>query len=313
MTNGNWQAFLLVSGLFLLSGWSGTHPASDPMVPQRTLQAQYSTALNDARNVTPAKIYLRLTPIVKENPDLIWENGVVGSRILVATVAGSYAAGYICTDPSGCAGNTCKEGGECAYGYDNWVTVVPELKDFFTDSTPSLLRVAQLMGLPPSYAIPGGPREAKYIMELWASPSDIFRPCPDSEISDTSCETNYPTDFFRAIDTSKKVRATEGLPAPVFKTYTGWFNNRARNIYTPTPTSDAYPWTRLGYTYDWGCNKNDAEVEGSQELTKVFPSARNCHDHIGISEFILHGAREDGSKIPVGIHSVKTIGEYFLK
>ncbi|HJV65665.1 MAG TPA: hypothetical protein VJ550_08030 [Geomonas sp.] len=313
MKNGTWQLFLLLAGgLLLLSAWSGNGAASETLAPQRSLQAQYSTALNDARNVTPAKIYLGLTPIVTENRNLIWENGVVGSRLLVATIAGSYAAAYICTDPGGCAGNTCKEGGECSYGYDTWVTVAPELRAFFLDSTPSLLRVVQVMGLPPSYAAVGGPREAKYIMELWARPADLFRPCPDSEISDTSCETGYPTDQFRAIDTSNKVRATEGLPAPVFKTYTAWFNNRARNIYTPTAGSDAYPWTRLGYTYDWGCNKDHAE-DGSQEVITLFASARNCRDHIGLSEFLLHGAREDGSKIPVGIHSVKTIEEYFAK
>jgi hypothetical protein len=279
----------LVGAAPLLSGWEdGGNQYSHHPDGHAGLQAQYSNALNDARNVAPDKIYKKLTPIVTENGNLIWENDIVGSRILVAVVAGSYAAAYICADPSGCAGNTCKEGGECAYGYDTWVSVVPELKDFFRHSTPSLLRVIQLMGLPPSYATIGSPNEAKYVMELWVYPKDLYRPCPDSAISDFECETDFPTVMFGVVDLNNKVRATEGLPAPVFKTYTAWFNNRARNIYTKTDTSEAYPWTRLGYTYDW-----------------------SSHDHIGLSEFVLHGAHEDGSKISVGIKSVKTIREYF--
>jgi hypothetical protein len=300
---------VLVNAVLLLSGWSGHDPGS---VASADLQAQYSSALNDARNVTFAKIYLGLAPIVKENTNLIWENGVVGSRILVATVAGDYAAAYKCTDPSGCAGNTCKEGGECAYGFDTWVSVVPEMKNFFKSTTPSLLRVVQLLGLPPSYATVGGPRQAKYVMELWANPKDLFRPCPDSEISDTACETDYPTDMFRIIDLSKKVRATEGLPAPVFKTYTAWFNNRARNVYTPTATSDAFPWTRLGYTYDWGRRNHNGFGElVPDEARKFLRHDGDSCNHVGLSEFVLHGAREDRSKISVGIKSVKTIEEYF--
>jgi hypothetical protein len=278
----------LVGAVPLLSGWEGELNRYDH---HANLQAQYSSALNDARNVTPGKIYKKLTPIVTENGDLIWENDVVGSRILVAVVAGGYAAAYICPDPGGCPGNTCKEGGECAYGYDTWVSVAPELKDFFRHSTPSLLRVIQLMGLPPSYATIGSPNEAKYVMELWVYPKDLYRPCPDSAISDFECDVNFPADMFRAVDLNNKVRATEGLSAPVFKTYTAWFNNRARNIYTKTGTSEAYPWTRLGYTYDWGSYDHE--------------------EHIGLSEFVLHGALEDGSKISVGIKSVKKIREYF--
>ena len=47
---------------------------------------------------------------------------------------------------------------------------------------------------------------------------------------------------------------------------------------------------RLGYTYDWGSS-----------------------NHIGLSEFVLHGRKEDGSGIAVGIKSVKTTVEYFAR
>ena len=57
--------------------------------------------------------------------------------------------------------------------------------------------------------------------------------------------------------------------------YTGWFNNRKNYIYSNArsyPASSPYPWTRLGYTYDWG--------------------SRN---HVGLSEFVVHG-RKAGRK-----------------
>jgi hypothetical protein len=275
------------SCIFLLTACGSDSPAPVFPVPV-SLQAQYSSAVNDARSVEPTEISRYLTPINTENPNLIWENGVVGSRLLVVTWLGDAGAYYKCSDPGGCSGNTsCIEGGECpTYKYDNWVTVVPEIKNFFGIIRPQPLRIAQLMGLPPEYAIAGDPKEAKYLLELWVSPQDLFRPCPDTEISDTVCETNFPTDSFRMLDLNNKVRATEGADYGVFKTYSSWFNNRTRNIYTTG--SSPYPWTRLGYTYDWGSS-----------------------NHKGLSEFVLHGRKVDGSAISVGIKSVKTTAEYF--
>ena len=249
-------------------------------------QSEYLKAVDDAKVVTPGKISRTLTSITNDNPNLIWENGVVGSRLLVVTWLDDNGKGYTCTDPGGCAGDTCKEGGECStYRWDTWVTVVPEMKRFFAGSQPQPMRIAQLLGLPPSYATPGNPKEAKYFLELWVSPKDLFRPCPDTEISDTACETTFPTDRFRIYDPTKKVRATEGADYGVFKGYSSWFGNRTRAIYSG---SAPYPWTRLGYTYDWGSG-----------------------NHVGLSEFVVNGRREDGSTISVGIKSVSTTTDYF--
>ena len=277
---------LSLSSLIWLLAACGSDSTAPP-VPVN-LQAQYSSAVADARTVTPLKISRNLTPITNENPNLVWENGVVGSRLLVVTWMGDPGKYYKCTDPGGCAGNTCKEGGECqTYSYDSWVTVSPAIRNFFGISQPQPLRIAQLLGLPPEYAIKDDPREAKYMLEMWVSPKDLFRPCPDTEISDTTCETGFPTDMFRMLDLSNKVRATEGPEYGVFKTYSSWFNNRTRNGYTMG--SSPYPWTRLGYTYDWGSS-----------------------NHTGLSEFVVHGRKVDGS-ISVGIKAVKTTAEYFAK
>jgi len=124
------------------------------------------------------------------------------------------------------------------------------------------------------------------MLELWVAPKDLFRPCPDTEISDTVCELDFPLDAFHTPDLANLVRATAGPDYGAFMTYPNWFANQSRYAYTPG--ANPYPWTRLGYTYDWGNNS-----------------------HVGLSEFVLHGRKVDGSSISVGIKSVKTTVSYF--
>ncbi len=254
------------------------------------LQAQYDAAVTDASVALPSKISHNLTPITTQNPNLVWENGVAGSRLLVVTWMDDAGKYYKCTVSGGCSGNTsCLEGGECpTYKYDSWVTLVPEIRNFFTVTAPEPLRIAQLLGLPPQAASAGDPKEYKYMMELWVAPKDLFRPCPDTEISDSACEIDFPLDAFRSLDLSNMVRVTAGPNYGVFMSYPDWFDNQRR--YSYTIGSNPYPWTRLGYTYDWG---------GS--------------NHVGLSEFVVHGRKVDGSTISVGIKSVKTTAEYFQK
>ncbi|MDD5333768.1 MAG: hypothetical protein PHS32_08475 [Rhodoferax sp.] len=252
-------------------------------------QEQYAAAVADASVALPSEISRFLTPINAQNPDLVWENGVVGSRLLVVSWLDDAGKYYQCNLSGGCGGNTaCLEGGECpTYKYDSWVTVVPELKNFFAGKAPEPLRMAQLLGLPPEGALAGNPKGYKYLLEMWVSPLDLFRPCPDTEISDTVCELGFPADAFRTPVLSNLVRATDGPNYGVFMTYPDWFNNRTRYVYTMD--ANPYPWTRLGYTYDWGSS-----------------------NHIGLSEFVLHGRKADGTTISVGIKSVKTTAQYFL-
>ena len=261
------------------------HPASTI-----SLQEQYESAVADASIAEASEIWRYLTPINNDNPNLIWENGAVGSRLLVVTWLGDAGEYYKCNDPGGCEGNTaCIEGGECPnYRWDSWVTVVPELKNFFSMVEPEPLRISQLLGLPPETVVSGSPKEYKYMLELWVSPQDLFRPCPDTEISDTVCEISFPTDSFRMLDPNNKLMAAVGPESGTFMPYYDWFNNQAN--YSYISDGSPYPWTRLGYTYDWGSGHR-----------------------IGLSEFVLHGKKEDGSTLSVGIKSVKTTAEYFAQ
>jgi hypothetical protein len=282
--------YLSICSTALLIGLLSACGGGSAILAPVDLQAQYASAVTDASVALPSEISRYLTPISSQNPDLIWENGVVGSRLLVVSWMDDAGKYYKCTVSGGCSGNTsCLEGGECpTYKYDSWVTVVPEMKNFFALTRPEPLRIAQLLGLPPEAATAGGPKEYKYMMELWVAPKDLFRPCPDTEISDTACEIGFPIDSFRTPDLTNMVRATAGPDYGVFMTYPAWFSNQTR--YSYTIGSNPYPWTRLGYTYDWGSN-----------------------NHVGLSEFVLHGRKVDGSTISVGIKSVNTTADYFLK
>lgn len=281
--------FVLVT---TISGCGSNDTSQAPVDPTPAYQA----ALLDAAYATPAEVYTGLTPITSDNKQLIWENGVVGGRVLVASwIKSSDRKWYDGTADPACTPEN------CLVGVDLWVTVAPEMKNFFSGTVPSSLRVAQLLGVTPEAAL-----EDRSFVELWVSPGDLFRPCPDPEITDREClpssfptqASDFPYSMFWSFTTDEKILATEG-GVWEYRDYKGWFENRTQYIYSyPYPATNAsasrpYPWTRLGYTYDWG-NPN----------------------HVGLSEYVLHGRRIDqqGRRKPVsvGVRSIKSTAEYFL-
>ena len=109
--------------------------------------------------------------------------------------------------------------------------------------------MAQLLGLAAS---PGD--TSRQFVEMWVKPSDLFRPCPDPEVGDTSCELYLPS-------TPSKMMVGN-------MTYKNWFVN---NIYAAYYEASSQPWTRLGYTWDWN---------------------RKNKTHIGLSEYIIKPGAE---------------------
>jgi hypothetical protein len=108
---------------------------------------------------------------------------------------------------------------------ETWVTVAPEMRQFIAKNPAAdglALRVEQLLGMPP------GSGNTSFA-EVWVKPEDLFRPCPDPEIDDTACLT--------------------ALPANADPEYVEWFDQKILSSYFG---EKKYPWTRLGYTYDWG-------------------------------------------------------------
>jgi len=256
-------------------------------------QAEYNTAVQDAMIMTVAKISKKLTAIVPENTNLIWENDVPGTRVLVATWIGSQVACQNYIDPTTPG---CKAGQECQnYGYNSWVSVAPELKNLL-GRYPTLLRVAQSLGLPPPAATQT--LENTCILEIYVSPADLFRPSADPEVSDHEAELAFPADGFRKFDDTIIIYSE--MPCdPSYcdnctasgkcgmTSYRKWYSNRRTYVYSQTSVNSPYPWTALGYTYDWG--------------NPVPP-------HYGVSEFVINSGR---TGIDVFIKSCKWTGDYF--
>lgn len=213
----------------------------------------YRAAIEDARVALPSEISKNLWMINSDNADIVWE-GVPGySRVLVVTWTGSYYDGF--------------EGQDYQLRYGPvWVTPAGELRQWFENrkQMPTVPRVEQLLGLPSESG-------KNRFVEMWVDPIDLFRPSPDPEISDSGAELDFPV----------------GIGISIAQFYRDWFIYTKANQYSdPAP----YPWTRLGYTYDWGDQGN----------------------HVGLSEFVISVKITNADEEPlVGIHKVYTNKDYF--
>lgn len=214
---------------------------------QSPLPQAYLDAVEDAKIAEPREIYRNLTPIVSYNSDLKWDK----SRVLV--VAWTSFPGY--------ADNL---GKVMLLPRDLWVTAAPDLQKFCktyrsTSKTSLEYRLNQLLGLPPDSAT-----TTRYIVELWVEPRSLFRHSRDPNISDREAEVEFPVpNAFESISTS----------------YQDWFTQQFKSRYSSSSDSSTtvvhYPWTQLGYTYDWGSQSDWQSLDAKRS------------PHVGLSEFVI--------------------------
>ncbi len=122
---------------------------------------------------------------------------------------------------------------------DTWVTVEPYLKEFcraFAKSHDGNVdeltqRLEQRLGLPPA----AGYDTFVRIRLREATPKTIFRPCSNPATDKTLCEAGPPSDSPSGEKTAK---------------YAAWFYKQYYTAYG-LPRPNLYPWTALGYTFDW--------------------------------------------------------------
>ena len=188
---------------------------------------QYHKALMDAAIVDDNDITDQLLAITDENPDLVWNADK--TKLLVVTWKSTSAYDDYIKNNTQTSNNP---------DYAVWVTSAPQVKSFchrYLAENPKAtddqlnLRLKQYLGLPPDL-------NQKYdvFVELWASPTDIFRPCVDPEINDSRCNKEIPQNF----------PAVKQIPD-----YGAFYQNLYFNRFR---ASNRYPWTGIGYTYDWG-------------------------------------------------------------
>lgn len=240
----------------------------------------YYDALADTEVTTQGEICTKLLAIVPgwdpinnerlNGGEIRWEGAPGSSRILVGAFMSraSYQTNYApyINDQ------------EFRLKKSLWVTVVPEMKNFFLgrECPPSKERVRQLLGLNPAYPF-------EVLVEMWVWPKDLFRPSPDPEINDheamlatkdASGVWIFPFDNNPFVQINPQALYLDAAwKAP--QTFKDWFKTRADTIYNRAgddPSTWGDPWTRLGYTYDWGNPFN--RIGLSEFLLRIDPDAK---------------------------------------
>ena len=96
------------------------------------------------------------------------------------------------------------------------------MKQVLAKDSDTLLRVRQMLGLPPD-------NKNTHVAQMWINLNDLFRPAGSPSISAAT--------------------ASPYLSKDASEEYRTWFITNIYNTYFSEGTH--FPWTRLGYTYDW--------------------------------------------------------------
>jgi hypothetical protein len=242
--------------------------------PTVVIPQAYWDAVEDASRPERDEIFRDLTAITHDNSALSWDDQ---GRVLVATWADW-------------VGYTQNVGGRLIITRDVWVTAVPDLQSFCKAYTPTptislAARLGQVLGLPPEPAAQAANRQ---VVEVWVAPQFLFRPSPDPEITDHEAELTFRT-------------ASEFVSVPI--AYQHWFYAQYDQRYqyqgqpiaiNSTEPSNAlpYPWTQLGYTYDWGDRADWVRLDGDRPA------------NVGLSEFVIR------QWSPIAIEATHPIDNY---
>lgn len=181
---------------------------------------RYLHALQDAAVPLPSEVSKHLWAVSDANARLEWRDPGTRRELAAAIVMrdDSYASYYA----SG-------SGKTPAVRPVVWVSLAPQLRGWCRKLglTGARLtrRIEQKLGLPPWGAY-------TKVVEIWIDRGRLFRPCPDPGTADTSCDL--------ALTGTPKV---VGVPD-----YPSFF----ASLYVDAYSANGAPWTRLGYTYDWG-------------------------------------------------------------
>ncbi|MCV6590594.1 MAG: hypothetical protein OIF57_16440 [Marinobacterium sp.] len=195
---------------------------------EMTLEERFQAAVKDAETATADEIARNLAAISPLNKNLVWKQEQNSVLVLTWT---------------GWNGYDSEVGNDITLQREVWVTPVPYLQNFCRNHEQQgnalTLRLEQLLGLPP------GNNKSRFV-EMWVHPNDLFRPSADPAITDNAAELSFPIATGMTISQSHK----------------DWINNLKNSSYG----ENGYPWTRLGYTYDWG--NPDSEIGLSEYVVR---------------------------------------------
>ena len=238
----------LMGSLLLLAACQSTQQL--PAVPQ-TDEAVYQNAIATAMSPEPDKISDQLIPIRRDNSNLVWKS--FDGEDYVLTVSWKNEDKWYRPYLDSAFYNT--------GNYPIWISTAPELWERMRGVAQENAdrRLIQLLGLPPNATY-------TYFVEFWVRPADLFRPCPDGDITDEACQLYFP--------------------AGTDSAHIDYINKNRISRYYQEELYSKYPWTQLGYTYDWD---------------PANPT------HVGLSEFVI------GLNKNIKIKAIYTTEEYLNK
>jgi len=159
--------------------------------------------------------------------------------------------------------------GETTLPVEVWVTAVPEVQEICRGFSGDLeLRLRQFFGLHPN-------RTFTTFVVMNVKEGDIFRPTANPDPTTTlPCSSPIPAN------------CGEAFPETTSDAHMRWFANQMLSSYVLSEAyliPVGYPWTRLGYTYDWkpGANKYGASEyvirkDSTVTVTEIMPYKKYC-------------------------------------
>jgi hypothetical protein len=213
----------------------------------------YCRALAEAKYPHQSRVSPNLVPIVEATRGLSWQNGDV---LMVNWSKSAYFNEGMVGKPY-----------TTSFG-PMWLTASPFLQHFcqglHLSGDELTLRLAQRLGLPPN-------SQNDVFVGVWVKPASFFRPCADPEITDGECEVNLTMGSPSVDGTCPWASSFAGQTSKQFvavaESHLSWMCSNWTSTYTNDPAK-SYPWTALGYTYDWG-------------------TLGKSHGYVGESEFVL--------------------------
>jgi hypothetical protein len=194
--------------------------------------AAYARANDASADASPSEVSDALFALSPSNPRVVWKDAEKSAvRVVVWTTYSGYQ-----NDPQG----------NYSFTQEVFVTAAPQVQDLCKSLTTTgnerANRINQYLGLP----VTAGVDNTRRIVELWVKPSDLFRPCADAEIDDTTCGLTYP--------------------ASATTDHKSWLETYFAGSHNPWKAVK-YPFTGLGYTYDW-CSGGTSPVGASEYVVK---------------------------------------------
>jgi hypothetical protein len=151
--------------------------------------------------------------------------------------------------------------------YGMWVTGVPEVQTICRNFRGDVaMQLRQLLGLPPDADVPR-------VLVLKVGISDLFRPAPDDSTNTLSPCKTLP-------DTPIPADCGNTFPSTTTPSHYQWMAVETLYLHT---IPNGYPWTHLGYTYNWtpGADRYGASeyvIRGNAKAVIVenVPTERYC-------------------------------------